>query len=82
MSISLFDEQQSMYIVYGTPTCPYCDRAKMFLEQNGENYEYIDVSQNVEAKQMFIDMGLRTVPQIFKDKNLIGGFSELVQNFR
>jgi glutaredoxin 1 len=70
------------YIIYGTEECAYCTDAKLLLEANEKNYVYINVKEDTEAKQMFIEMGLKTVPQIFEEENFIGGYTELVRHFQ
>lgn len=77
-----FNKDIPMYVVYGTEVCPFCHRAKALLESKELNYEYIDVSESVDAKMMFREKGLRTVPQVFIEDKLIGGFTDLVSHFR
>lgn len=64
-----------MYTIYGKPNCPWCDRAKDLL--NNLAYEYVDVSLEGGARQILVDMGVRTVPQVFKGTLHIGGFEDL-----
>lgn len=35
--------------VYSTPTCPWCDKAKEYLESLGVSYEVVDVSKDRAA---------------------------------
>ena len=67
-------------IMYTTPVCPYCVRAKALLKRKGvEGITEIDVSRSPEIRD---DMtrktgGKRTVPQIFIDGRHIGGCDDL-----
>lgn len=65
-------------IVYSTPVCPYCDRAKALLQRKGVTYQEIRVDLD-EAKriEMMERSGRRTVPQIFINGQSIGGFDDL-----
>lgn len=65
-------------IVYTKDYCPYCDRAKALLEQKGQEYQEIKMSTSSDD---FINLaqktGMRTMPQIFVNDELIGGYTEL-----
>ena len=52
--------------------------AKRYLEKHGFEYEEIRVDTNPEARQFLIDEGHRTMPQIYKDDQLVGGYDQLV----
>lgn len=63
-----------MITVYSRTTCPYCDAAKQFLQQNQLHYEEINIDQDSQAKDFIVSQGLRTVPQIFyRGKILVEG---------
>ena len=66
-------------ILYTTPICPYCVRAKNLLAKKGVAYEEIDVLSDPEARQTMLAKsgGARTVPQIFVGETHVGGFDEL-----
>ncbi|PRP95466.1 Glutaredoxin-3 [Enhygromyxa salina] len=67
-------------VVYLTPWCPYCVRARRLLDQRGIAYEIFDVSGNSEARQWLArNTGQRTVPQIFIKGRSVGGFDELAE---
>lgn len=51
--------------------------AKGLLKAKGEQFYYIDISENEEQKQRLAEMGLKTVPQIWLGDKHIGGFDEL-----
>ena len=66
-------------VIYSSLVCPYCTAAKSLLKDQGLNFEEILVDGNPEVKQEMINKsnGKTSVPQIFFDDNLIGGFDEL-----
>ena len=64
--------------IYSTSHCPYCDRAKNLLDRKNIEYQVIDLTSNPdELSQLKERTGMKTVPQIFFDNELIGGFQEL-----
>ena len=63
--------------VYGTSTCPYCQKAKQFLKDSNVRFEDIDVSSDKEkAKEMSEKSGQMGVPVIDIDGKIIVGFEE------
>lgn len=64
-------------IVYSTPTCPYCIRAKKFLEDNSIAFENVDVSQDPgKAEEMVKKSGQMGVPVLDIEGNIIVGFDK------
>ena len=65
--------------VYTTTYCPFCARAKNLLKGKGVAFDEIDVSDDDELRAKMIEMsgGRRTVPEIFINGKLVGGFDEL-----
>ena len=63
--------------VYTTLYCPYCDAAKHLLKERGLEFEEIDVSDPEKKMALKQKTGWRTVPQIFIDGKMIGGYQEL-----
>ena len=67
-----------MITVYSKSNCPFCDRAKALLESKGVGYKTISVEEDHDARQHLLDMGLRSVPQIFNGTTLLpGGYQGL-----
>ena len=65
-------------IMYTTPVCPYCVRAKHLLRQKGVAWTEIDVSRDAAERQALMERTRqRTVPQIFINGQHIGGCDEL-----
>lgn len=71
-----------MYKVYGKPLCPNCDIAKNLLKSKGEDFEYLDVTQDSAALMYVKGLGAKSVPVVLKDDKYIGGLQELQNNLK
>ncbi len=72
-----------MYSILTGPSCRWCVRTKMLLEDKGLPYVAYDLSEpeNKMRKEMFLLSGYKTVPQIYgPDKGHIGGYEDLVKH--
>ena len=71
-------------VIYTTSSCPYCHAAKNFLKSKKVNFQEIDVTGDDDMRQKLVKMsgGRETVPQIFADNALIGGYDDLVEFYR
>lgn len=64
-------------VVYSTPTCPYCKRAKDYLSQKGIPYTDINVAVDREAaKEMIQKSGQMGVPVITINGEVVTGFNQ------
>ena len=65
-------------IIWSTPTCSFCVRAKAELTKRGIDYEerILGIDWTKEQLQQVVP-NARTVPQIFLDDVYIGGYTEL-----
>ena len=67
-------------IVWTKDACPYCVAAKNLLEQQGIDYEEKRIGVDYTREQLLEAVpSARTVPQIFLDGELVGGFTQLQQ---
>lgn len=65
-------------VIYTTPICPYCVRAKSLLKQKGVEWKEIDVSRDDnERMALMARTKQRTVPQIFINGQHVGGSDDL-----
>jgi len=65
--------------VYSTPGCPWCRRAKRFLEDNGITYQDFNVAEDSAAREEMINKCYQlAVPTICIDGEVIVGFNEAV----
>ncbi len=64
--------------IYHKTWCPYSRRALALLNDKGIAFEDIDVTDDtVRESEMVIRSGRTSVPEIFVDGELIGGYDEL-----
>ena len=67
-------------IVWSKYHCPYCDQAKALLTSKGIEFEEKKIGDGYTKEELLEAVPTaRTVPQIFLDGELIGGFTELKQ---
>ena len=65
-------------LIYTTPWCPYCQRAKQLLGDKGVVYDEIDVDADPSLRAEMEDRsGGYTVPQIFINGAPVGGCDDL-----
>lgn len=63
--------------VYSTPTCPYCVRAKSYLQQKGVVFENYDVSVDEDKLNEMVKVsGQMGVPVIMVDDKVVVGFDQ------
>ena len=65
--------------IYSKSNCSFCDKAKYYFDQNNISYQ----EHNVEIPETFKVLmernpDARTMPQIFIDDKLIGGYTDLM----
>ncbi len=65
--------------VYTTTYCPFCVRAKNLLKNKGVQFAEIDVTDDDERRALMVELagGRRTVPEIFINGKIVGGYDEL-----
>ncbi len=65
--------------VYTTASCPFCVRAKALLRGKGLQFEEIDVTNDSALREKMVEMagGRRSVPEIFINGRIVGGYEEL-----
>jgi len=67
--------------VWSKHHCPYCDQAKALLTQKGYQIDECRIGDGYTKEELLEAVpNARTVPQIFLDDKLIGGFTELKQH--
>ena len=65
-------------IVWSKDQCPYCDQAKALLKSRNIEFEERNIMHGWTREQLLEAVpNARTVPQIFLDEELVGGFIEL-----
>jgi glutaredoxin 3 len=75
MEVSHMAEKQVK--VYSTPTCPWCKRAKQFLDTNHIKYQELNVAEDKIARDEMISLTHQmAVPTIAIDGEFVIGYNE------
>ncbi len=62
--------------VYTTPTCPWCNRLKDFLQEEGIVYNEVNVAEDIDgAKKMITLTGQRSVPVTVIGEQIVIGYN-------
>ena len=75
------NQPMSEYTVYSKRNCSYCVRAIELLESKGLTH---DVKKIDEDQNLFLELrrrapSMRTMPVIFRNDQLVGGYQDLFQ---
>ena len=75
-----------MFEIYGTSSCPWCDKAKSLLKELDIPFDFFNIEENPQALVYFKKQfeGKKTVPQIQEllgspTYKYIGGYEDLVK---
>lgn len=72
-----------MIVLYTKQNCPDCIKSKALLDSESIEYEVRDVETDFEAQQQLASMGLRSLPQVFKNNSLVpNGYNGLLRLWR
>ena len=65
--------------IFSTAACPYCVAAKNLLQARGLAWREYRIDADAAARKTMLERapGARTVPQIFINGVLVGGFDQL-----
>ena len=70
------------FLIFTKYRCSYCDRAKTLIEQKGFESESINIEEDNNIEILLEkNKYARTMPQIFINDKLIGGYTDLVKYF-
>jgi glutaredoxin len=68
-------------VIWSKYHCTYCEQAKALLTQRGIQFEERKIGDGYTKEDLLEAVPTaRTVPQIFIDEQLVGGFTELKQH--
>ena len=68
--------------IYSKSNCSYCVMAMNFFESKNVDYEvYSTDDPNIFNEMMKRNPYARTLPQIFIDDELIGGYTDLIEKY-
>jgi len=69
-----------MFTLYTKDNCTYCDQAKNLLQQKGLPFQTLKLGADISREELLAKIPTaRTMPQILKDGQVIGGYTELKQ---
>jgi len=64
-------------VIYSTPTCPYCRRAKQYFKEKGVDFTDYNVAADRKlAEEMIHRSGQMGVPVIIIDDEVLIGFNQ------
>ena len=73
-------EKYMKAVIWSRYHCPYCDQAKALLTSKGIQFEEKKIGDGYSKEELLEAVpNARSVPQIFLDGELVGGFNELKQ---
>jgi len=73
-----YKENNMKAILWSKYHCSFCDQAKMLLKQQGIQFEERKIGDGWTKEELLEAVPTaRTVPQIFIDDKLIGGYNDL-----
>ena len=65
-------------VIWSKYNCPYCDKAKNLLQLKEIAYEERKIGDGYTREDLLEAVpGARTVPQVFLDGQLVGGYTDL-----
>jgi glutaredoxin 3 len=67
--------------VYAMNNCPFCVKAKGLLTQRGVKFETIMIDDWADDQwdEFAKKSGMKTLPQVYVDDELIGGYTQLAE---
>lgn len=73
-------QRKPKVVMYTTPSCGYCHRAKAYFNQHGIRFTELDVTKSKKAKKQFKALNGRGVPLIVIGGQRIAGFNKSAIN--
>ena len=73
-------------IIHSKSGCPFCDKAKLFLESKNISYKEIHYDTSMEnyeilKNELMTSTKQNTFPQIFVGDVFVGGYTQLIHSF-
>ena len=63
------------FTIVTRPGCIWCDRAKALLEEHEVTFTTVEFNEGMGP--LFLTLGMTTVPQVWRNKQHIGGYEAL-----
>lgn len=64
--------------IYSRESCPYCVKAKDFFKKRNISFQEFTVGTDITSEEYNELTSMKTVPAIFIDEKLIGGYTNLI----
>lgn len=64
--------------IYSRESCPYCVKAKDFFKKRNISFQEYTVGTDITSEEYNELTSMKTVPAIFIDEKLIGGYTNLI----
>lgn len=71
-----FHDSATKVVLYGTPTCPYCAKARAYLTEHHIAFADHDLKSDKKALQEFDQLQGKSVPLILIGNRRIEGFNQ------
>lgn len=68
------------YSIYTSAKCPSCKKLVKLLRWKGLDFEKISIRHNNEGIKFLQEQNLYTVPQLFENGKLIGGYEDALKH--
>jgi glutaredoxin len=69
------------FLIFSKPDCPWCTRAKDLLTVHDSSYIEFNIDEDETARTFLKESNLKSVPQIYHNGRLVGGYLALESYF-
>ncbi len=69
------NQHEEQVVMYATDWCPYCEKARQFMDNNGIEYYEYDIEKSSEGHRQYKSLGGNGVPLLVVNGEVIKGFS-------
>ena len=71
-----------MIHIYSKPDCPWCEKAKLFMQKHKIEFTEYIMGRDITREEILEQFPqIKTMPIILDDNRLMGGFKNLVEHF-
>ena len=67
---------EAQAIIYGTPNCLYCKKARKLLSEQGVAFFEYNINEDEKALQRFNELGGRGTPVVVVNDSVLLGYNE------
>jgi glutaredoxin len=71
-----YQNAKTQVVVYGTATCPFCNKTRAYLKERNISFSDFDVEKSDKARHDFGELGGTAVPVILIGKRKLVGFDQ------